>query len=91
MKAYVFIPLFVALIVAFGFFIGWVSKKLSGTIRARPYNVVTAIVIACILLGVVGMFQPWTIVWYQLGFRMVLIGTLTFTAWSHVTPRSAES
>jgi hypothetical protein len=90
-KAYVFLPLFVALVVAFGFFIGWVSKKLSGNIHPRPYTLIQALLIACILLGVVGLFQPWTIVAYRIGFDMVLIGTLAFTVWSHVTPRSIES
>ena len=91
MTAYIFIPIFIVIIVAFGFFIGYVSKRLSGNIRLRPYNVATGLVIALILLGVVGMFQPWTIEWYQAGFRMVLIGTLAFTVWSHVRPRAAES
>jgi hypothetical protein len=33
------------------------------------------------------MFQPWNIDLYSLGFKMVLIGTLAFTVWSHVRPR----
>jgi quinol-cytochrome oxidoreductase complex cytochrome b subunit len=89
-KAYVFIPMFVVIIVAFGFFIAWVSRKLSGNIDARPFNIITGVLIATILLGVVGMFQPWNIQFYSLGFKMVLIGTLAFTVWSHVTPRAAE-
>jgi len=90
-KAYVFIPMFVAIIVAFGFFIAWVSRKLSGNIATRPFNIVTGLLIATILLGVVGMFQPWNIQFFSIGFKMVLIGTLSFTVWSHVTPRPVEA
>jgi hypothetical protein len=85
--AKVFIPLLIAFLFAFGFFIAFVSRRLSGNIGMRPFNVVTGILIATILSGVVGMFQPWNIELYSIGFKMVLLGTLAFTVWSHVRPR----
>ncbi len=90
MTAKIFIPIVIVLLFAFGFFIAWVSRRLSGNIAARPANVITGLLIGMILLGVVGMFQPWSIQVYSLGFKMVLIGTLSFTVWSHVTPRPPE-
>jgi quinol-cytochrome oxidoreductase complex cytochrome b subunit len=89
--AKVFIPLLIATLFAFGFFIAWVSRKLSGNIEQRPFNVITGILIAMILGGVFGMFQPWNMDLYSLGFKLVLIGTLAFTVWSHVTPRLAAA
>ncbi len=50
----------------------------------------TGLLIALILGGVVGMFQPWNIELYSIGFKMVLTGTLAFTVWSHVRPRVAS-
>jgi quinol-cytochrome oxidoreductase complex cytochrome b subunit len=85
--AKVFIPVLIVILFAFGFFIAFVSRKLSGNIAMRPFNVITGTLIAMILLGVAGMFQPWNINLYSLGFKMVLIGTLAFTVWSHVRPR----
>ena len=64
--------------------------KLSGNIESRPANIITGVLIATILLGVFGMFQPWSIQLYSLGFKMVLFGTLSFTVWSHVTPRPPD-
>ena len=90
MKAQVFIPLLIVTLLAFGFFIAWVSRRLSGNIGSRPFNVVTGILIAMIIGGVIGMFQPANINLYSLGFKLVLIGTLAFTVWSHVRPRVAE-
>jgi len=40
------------------------------------------------LLGVVAMFQPWTMFGYRTGFQVVLFLTLAFTVWSHVMPKS---
>ena len=91
MTAQVFIPLLIVTVFAFGFFIAFVSRKLSGNIGMGPFNVVTGILIATILSGVVGMFQPWNIALYSLGFKLVLFGTLAFTVWSHVRPRVGEA
>lgn len=89
-KAYIFIPLFVAIIVAFGFFIGSLSRRLGGKIEPRRHTLINGIVIGAILLGAIGMFQPWVLAAYRVGFYMVLVGTLTFTAWSHVPPKASE-
>ena len=47
-------------------------------------------VIAIMLLGIVGMFQPLHIAFYTYGFVLVLVGTLSFIAISHITPADAD-
>jgi hypothetical protein len=44
------------------------------------------IIIAAMLLGIVGMFQPWQIVLYGYGFHLLLIATVAFIIVSHITP-----
>ncbi len=39
-----------------------------------------------ILLGVVGLFQPWQELSLPVWLRLLLISTLAFTLWSHVIP-----
>jgi heme A synthase len=87
MTAAVFIPLVVVLVFAFGFFIRFLSRKLSGRISQRAFLTGVLVIIAGILGGIVLMFQPWTVSVFNLGFDLVLISTLAFTAWSHVTPK----
>lgn len=36
------------------------------------------------MAGVIGMFQPWDIVWYGWGFIVLLISTLAFIVVSHL-------
>ena len=90
MQAPIFITGFVLLVLGFGFFISYVSRRLNGKISPQLYSVIEAILIAGILLGVVGLFQPWTIQAYGIGFHLLLVSVLAFTVWSHVTPRARE-
>jgi hypothetical protein len=53
----------------------------------RVHRLLLRIVIATMLLGIVGMFQPFRIELYTLGFHLVLIGTLAFIVVSHIVPR----
>ena len=91
MQAYVFIPGFVLLVLAFGFFIAFVSRKLSGKISSQLFGLIEAILIAGILLGVVSLFQPWAIKAYGIGFHLLLVSVLAFTVWSHVIPRPRKA
>ena len=49
------------------------------------------ILIAGILLGIAGMFQPWAIELYTWGFHLLVFATLSFIIVSHITPRDEES
>lgn len=85
--AAVAIPLFVAVIVEFGFTIAYVARTASGRISQRAFMVGVLTIIGGILIGIVLMFQPWTPTVFNLGFDFVLIALLAFNIWSHVTPR----
>jgi hypothetical protein len=45
------------------------------------------VLIGGIVLGVIGMFQPWLFAAYRFGFILLLVSTLGFILWSHIVPR----
>ena len=49
------------------------------------------IIIAGIVLGIVGMFQPWTFAGYRYGFMLLFFSTLAFILWSHVVPKGVHA
>ena len=90
MQAVYFIVGFVAIIVAFILFIIFLAKRLNGKVPQSTYNVVEKIIIAGILLGIFGMFQPWIHLGFRIGFHLLLFSTLAFIVWSHITPRATQ-
>jgi F0F1-type ATP synthase membrane subunit a len=91
MQAVYFIVSFVAIVVAFIFFIIFLSKRLSGRVPGGIYNVVEKIIIAGIVLGIFGMFQPWIHLGFRVGFHVLLISTLAYIVWSHITPQATHT
>jgi hypothetical protein len=85
-QAITFIVGFVVILAAFIAFIRFMSARMSDQIGAKPYSLVERVLIAGIVIGVIGMFQPWFFAGYQLGFFVVLFSTLGFIVWSHITP-----
>jgi hypothetical protein len=86
-----FLTVFLAILMAFIFFgVVFASRELSGKVSQRIYNIIEKLIIAGILLGVVGMFQPWAHVLYRIGFHLLLVSTLAFIVWSHIAPRAAR-
>ena len=90
MQAVYFIVGFVAIIVAFIIFIVFLSKRLSGNVPQPLYAVIEKIIIAGIVLGIVGMFQPWIHLGFRVGFHLLLFSTLAYIVWSHITPRATR-
>jgi len=90
LNAIPFILIFVAIILAFITLIWAVASVLNHNIAAPVYRVVELTLIAGIVLGVIGMFQPWLFILYQVGFLVLLISTLGFILWSHVVPRGVR-
>jgi len=87
-----FIAGFLAILMGFVFFgVVFVSRELSGKISYRTFDLVEKIIMAGMLLGVAGMFQPWVQDLYRIGFYVLFISFLAFNVWSHVTPKSAHS
>jgi hypothetical protein len=90
LSALPFILIFVAIILAFITLIVIIARLLSNNISPRLYRIVERILIVGIVLGVLGMFQPWAFFGYKYGFLLLFFSTLSFIVWSHITPRRVE-
>ena len=90
MQIVFFIIGFVAFILTVGFISNFAMRKLNGRIDVRIQSPIEMLLIAGILLGVVAMFQPWSLAAYGIGFHVLLFCVLSFTVWSHVTPRTRK-
>ena len=86
LSAIPFILIFAAIIIFYISLIWALATALKGVISARSYNIFMKIIIAGILLGIAGMFQPWVMAFYTWGFVLLLISTLIYIAWSHIAP-----
>lgn len=89
LNAIPFILVFVAIILAYISVIWLVASALNDQIDARLQRNVERIIIAGILLGIFGMFQPWVMGFYTWGFVLLLLSTLSYILWSHVRPRAS--
>ena len=90
LSAIPFIFIFVAIILVFISLIVLVASVLNKNIPERIYRPIERIIIAGIILGVIGMFQPWSFSLYKIGFYVLLISTLAFILWSHVVPKGTS-
>lgn len=90
MQAAIFITGFLIILGLFITFIRWVSHRLSERIAQSTFALVERIIIGGIVLGVLGMFQPWLFIGYKIGFFVLLFSTLAFIVWSHVTPAATQ-
>jgi hypothetical protein len=88
MQAVYFIVGFLAILFIFIYFIFFLSRRLGGNISQQTYSLIEGVIIAGIVLGIVGMFQPWAMDAYWIGFHVLLVSLLSFIAWSHITPKS---
>ena len=86
-----FVLIFVAIILAFITLIVIIAILFNGKLPQRLYRPIEMLTIAGILLGIFGLFQPWKLFSYQYGFLLLLVSTLWFIVWSHVTPRQART
>jgi hypothetical protein len=87
LSAIPFILIFAAILLTFITLISLASYLLSHKIPEQVYRPIERVIIAGIILGIIGMFQPWAFVLYRIGFFMLLISTLCFILWSHVKPK----
>ena len=90
LSAIPFILIFVGILLLYITLIVLVASALNSLVAPRVYNVITRVIIAGILLGIFGMFQPWVMAFYTRGFSVLLISTLAYILWSHVTPAFEE-
>jgi hypothetical protein len=89
-QAITFIAGFLAILFAYIFFVRWVARRLDARIDPGRYALIERLCLAGIVVGVVAMFQPWFFVGYRYGFLLLLLATLGFIAWSHVTPAASQ-
>lgn len=85
-----FIMIFIAIIIFFITVIWLVTSVLNNNIPPNIYKPVEMVIIGGIVLGVLGMFQPWWFAAYRIGFHLLLVSTLSFILWSHVIPKAAQ-
>jgi hypothetical protein len=87
LSALPFILIFVAIILLFATLIIFTSVRLSDNIAQRPHFAIEALAMAGIVLGILGIFQPWVFALYSVSFVVLLLSTLFFILWSHVQPK----
>jgi hypothetical protein len=90
LQAITFIVGFLLILGLFITLINRLSRRLSGQVTQSTFEIVERIIIGGIVLGVIGMFQPWLFVGYKYGFLLVLFSTLAFIVWSHITPAAPQ-
>ncbi|HRX03610.1 MAG: hypothetical protein KDI07_10855 [Anaerolineae bacterium] len=81
-----FILIFIGILLTYIMLIVIVATAINDLVNPRFYTWFMRIIIACIIIGVLGMFQSIAMPLYTHGFQLVFIATLTYIMWSHVRP-----
>lgn len=87
LSAIPFILVFIGIILTYMTIIWLIATALNHNISPRTYRVIEMILIGGIVVGALGMFQPWTMSFFKPGFLILLLSTLSFILWSHITPK----
>jgi hypothetical protein len=85
-----FILIFAAIVLGLISFIRLVASVLNNNIPLSVHRPIEAVIISGIVLGAVGMFQPWFFAAYRIGFHVLLISTISFIVWSHIIPKGVR-
>ena len=91
LSAIPFVLVFVGILLYFITLIVIIARLLDNNISPRIHGIILSVLIAGIVLGILGMFQPWLFQAYKYGFIVLLFSTLGFIVWSHVTPRREQT
>lgn len=86
LQAIPFLAVFIAILLTFISSIFVMATLLNNKVRPNLYRTIELTIIGGIFVGLLGMFQPFALELYQLGFLLLLFSTLAFIVWSHVTP-----
>ena len=86
-----FFTVVLAILSGFICLIAFASRALSGRVPERLFGLVEMLLIAGIVLGILGMFQPWVQTLYPIGFIVLFASTWMFTLWGYVPPKPAHS
>jgi hypothetical protein len=90
LSAIPFILIFVAILLTFISLIRMSASVLNDHIPQRVHKIIETVLIVGIVAGVIGMFQPWLIIFYKYGFIVLLVSTLGFIWWGHVRPKGVQ-
>ena len=90
LSAIPFVLIFVAIVLSFISLTWLLASVLNHHISERIYRPIELTMIGGIVLGAIGMFQPWFFLAYRYGFLLLLISTLAFILWSHIVPKGTR-
>jgi hypothetical protein len=90
LSAIPFILIFVAILLVYIALINMSGSLLNENISPRIYHAIERILIAAIVVGIFGIFQPWLMILYKIGFMVLLVSLLGFMWWSHIKPKSVR-
>jgi hypothetical protein len=85
-----FLLIFIAIILLYASLIWFLAYKLNGRVAERTYRIIEYVLIGGIIVGIIGMFQPWVFVAFRYGFYLLLASTIGYIIWSHIEPAPAE-
>lgn len=85
-----FVLFFVSLVLVYMALVVFAGKLLRNRVPEGVYRTIEYVLIAGIALGVVGMFQPWLFALFKISFFVLLLSTLSFILWSHITLKRAR-
>ena len=86
-----FILIFIGIILAFITFIILLTTMLNDHVSADVHRLIERALIGGIILGVLGMIQPWVLDLFKWGFLLLLFCTLAYIVWSHIVPRGVTA
>jgi lysylphosphatidylglycerol synthetase-like protein (DUF2156 family) len=89
LNAIPFILIFISILLLYITILVIIGNLLNNRIPERIYKIIETVLIVGIVIGVLSMFQPWSVVLYKYGFIVVLISVLSYIIWSHTTPKKA--
>ena len=89
-EAIYFVIGFVVVIVGFIFLVATIARKTYEKVPSNVYKIIEGVIIFGIIFGVFSIFQPWIKELYTYGFTILLVSTILFIIWSHVTPKPLE-
>jgi hypothetical protein len=85
-----FLLIFIGILLSYIDLIIFMATKLNNRISEKVFRPIERLLIAGIVLGIIGMFQPFVMGLYTLGFIVLFVSLLSYIAWSHIVPRGAH-
>ncbi len=82
-----FLLIFIGILLLYIDLIIFMAFKLNNRISEKVFRPIERLLIAGIVLGIIGMFQPFVMLFYTLGFILLFVSLLSYIAWSHIVPR----